>query len=62
MINAVMTAGTSKTTEPPKAHTMARKKSFEMVMVMKMMMMIVLVDGEFVYECPKKRIVSAMKA
>jgi hypothetical protein len=32
-------------------------------MVMKMMMMmIVLVDGEFVYECPKKRIVSAMKA
>jgi hypothetical protein len=51
----------SKTTEAPTADKMVRRKSLEAVMVMMMMKMIVLVDGKFVYECPKKRIVSERK-
>jgi hypothetical protein len=69
IINAVMTTGKSKTTEQPKVSKMVRRNSCEAIMVMMMKkmvmmmaMMILCVDGEFVYECPSFRIVSAMKA
>jgi hypothetical protein len=66
MINAVMTAGKSKTTEQPKASKMVRRKSCEAIMVMVMMMLmatiILCVDGEFHYACLSFRIVSAVKA